>query len=123
MNSSTFDLGCCFRVDFHCFVVFVVLIWSPVWFEYLFKRLDFSCMLLKLVESMARPSAKSRSSKCDSRSHCIPLDLSDVDFFITQSIVMMKSIGEMIHPCFTPDSIWNQSDVLLLRIMLHSNFS
>lgn len=72
---------------------------------------------------MARSSAKSRSSKCDSKSHCIPLDLSDVDFFITQSIVIRKSIGEMTHHFLTPDSIWNQSDVLLLRIMLHSNFS
>ena len=53
---------------------------------------------------MTRSSAKSKSSKCDSKSHCIPLDLSEVDFFITQSIVMRKSIGEMIHPCLTSDS-------------------
>ena len=72
---------------------------------------------------MARSSAQSRSSKCVSKSLCIPLDLSDVDFFITQSIVMRKNNGEMIHHCLTPNSIQNQSDVLLLKIMLHLNFS
>ncbi|XP_021345983.1 uncharacterized protein LOC110445615 [Mizuhopecten yessoensis] len=41
--------------------------------------------------------------------HWMPLGLSQV-FFITQSMVTRKRIGEMIHPCRTPDLNGNHSD-------------
>ena len=52
-----------------------------------------------------------------------PLGLSAVVLRIIQSMATRKRIGQMTHPCCTPDSKENQIDRFSSTTTLHSNNS
>ncbi|CAL8406454.1 unnamed protein product [Arctogadus glacialis] len=68
------------------------------------------CMLYWLVNRRARSSAKSRSSSWENRVHWMSLGLSAVVLVVIQSMATRKRIGEMMHPCLTPDCTENHSE-------------
>lgn len=58
-------------------------------------------------ERTAGELTKSRSSNWEKLVHFIFLGLSDVVFHMIQLIITKKKMGELIHPCCTPDSPGN----------------
>ena len=72
--------------------VLVKLMFRSRWCAYLLKRLVFSqsCMWLWVLETRARSSAKSRSSKVEKGVDLMPLGCSSVVRRITQSIAVQK---------------------------------
>ena len=72
--------------------VLVKLMFRSSWCAYLLKRPVFSqsCMWLWVLESRARSSAKSRSSKVEKGVHLMPLGWSSVVRRITQSMAVQK---------------------------------
>ncbi len=93
----------------HITCVLEVLILSPTCLAKLFSLSVLTCMSYWLVDRRARSSAKSRSSSWENRVHWMPLDLSAVVLVVIQSMVTRKRIGEMMHPCLTPDCTRNHS--------------
>ena len=68
----------------------------------------------------ARSSAKSDSSKCETKVHWIPRGQSEVFSRIIQSIATRKKIGERMTLCCSPDLIGNDSGVVFSKMTLHS---
>jgi hypothetical protein len=60
------------------------------------------------------------ASKKKNKGHWMPLGLNDVVFLTTQSMIIRKRMGEIIHLCLTPDFIGNHSGNALSRMILHS---
>ena len=79
----------------------------------------FSHKLLKLDESSAMSSAKSRCSNTVAKFHRIPLLLSVVIFLMIQSVASKNKNPDIAYPCFT--SYLNQSDISHLSITARSN--
>ena len=83
------------------------------------------CVILRFCDFVqkklqARSSAKSRSSSWENKVHWMPPGLSAVVFLITQSMAIRKRMGDMVHPCHTPDYMVNQSDGIPSTMTLHS---
>ena len=74
-----------------------------------------------LDESSAVLLKKSRSSHTVVKFHCILLFLSATVFLMIQSMASKDKNPDIKHPCFTPDLILNQPDILHPLITVHSN--
>ena len=95
-------IGSTFRVNIFITLVFLELIRSPVCAAICSNLVVFSCICLWLCDSNATSSAKSRSSSCDSKLHCMPVLFPSVTSLITQSIMSKNRNGVSRHPCRPP---------------------
>ena len=83
-------------------LVFFLFILSPTPRDVSASLVVFSCICLWLCAISARSSAKSRSSSCVHRVHCMPFFFTAVVVFMIQSITSRNMNGDRRHPCRTP---------------------
>ena len=72
-----------------------------------------------MADVFARPSAKSGSSKCETKLHWIPGGRSEVVSHITQPMATRKKIRERIKLFCTLDLMGNNSGRVFSEMTLH----
>ena len=72
-----------------------------------------------MIDVFARPSAKSCSSKCETKLHWIPRGRSEVVSHITQPMATRKKIRERIKLFCTLDLMGNNSGRVFSEMTLH----
>ena len=72
-----------------------------------------------MADVFARPSAKSGSSKCETKLHWIPRGRSEVVSHITQAMATRKKIRERIKLFCTLDLMGNNSGRVFSEMTLH----
>ncbi|RUS76966.1 hypothetical protein EGW08_015286 [Elysia chlorotica] len=82
---------------------------------------NLACASWYLCERRQMSSAKSKSSNCLAKVHCMPVFVPVVEARITQSMTIKKIVGDSRQPCRTPVSTLKGSRIVTISITQSSH--